>query len=94
MIKIQLFDIEPAKLTIDMVSTKLQSIRHVRRELAIQPYTSKRRMHIDAAKDQERAHMQFAVMEAIQVIKPMNAPTTTKTATRLRPSHSLNSPTL
>jgi hypothetical protein len=55
---------------------------------------SKRRTHIDATKDQEKAHMRFAMMEAIQVIKPMNALTTTKTVTRPRPSHSLNLPTL
>jgi hypothetical protein len=54
----------------------------MRKELAIQPYISKRRMHVDATKDQEKAYMWFAVMEAIQVIKPMNAPMTTKTVTR------------
>jgi hypothetical protein len=71
-----------------------QTIGHARRELAIQPYISKRRTHVDTTKDQEKAYMWFAVMEAIQVIKLMNAPTTTKTMTRPRPSHSLNLPIL
>jgi hypothetical protein len=75
-------------------SSLRQTIGHTRRELVIQLYMSKRRMHIDTTKDQERVHMQFAMMEAIEVIKLKNAPTTSKTATRPRPSHSLNLPTL
>jgi hypothetical protein len=75
-------------------SSLRQTVRRMRRGLVIQPYTSKRRTHANMKKDREMVPMQFAVMEAIQVIRPKNAPTTTKTATRRRPSHNLNPPTL
>jgi hypothetical protein len=95
-IKIQLFNVEPDKLTIDTVSTKLQSeatIMCAKRGLIILPYTSKRRTHANTKRDQARVHMWFAVMEAIQVIRLKNAPMTTKTTTRRRPSHNPNPPT-
>jgi hypothetical protein len=38
--------------------------------------------HANVENDQERVHMRFAVMEAIHVIRPKNAPMTTKTTTR------------
>jgi hypothetical protein len=71
-----------------------QTVARAKRGLIILPYTSKRRTHANAKRDQARVLMRFAVMEAIQVIRPKNAPTTTKTATRRRPSHNPNPPTL
>jgi hypothetical protein len=39
-------------------------------------------MHTNVKRDQARVLMWFAAIEAIQVIRPKNAPTTTKTTTR------------